>query len=636
MNTVELDNIAKEIHDTKKDKNMTPRELVNAFGFEKRTSGNCSVINHWLEENNLTTNPDYETHFIDAYVSLHYRYKIKSNNFQLYYLEIKGYKNLLNFSVDLYSTDNYCCFIGLNGSGKSNVLEAISHIFYSLYHIATLKDGLKRYPCKFEYTIRYILNGNLYEISDGELKNGAKITLDILPKNIIASYSGEDTRLWKECYKQLYGKYCSRMVATQGFKPPFMFYISRYEWEISLLTLLYSEDIDVVKFINDLIGNSTCKISFEYNSTNIRKWEGTDIEAFVEKLREKQEYDIESFRETINNISFIDQPSTLFYCLYKCRTEGENHEHQIINKINIEFDKKGSVNGLSEGEKKLINANVIIHILSTKDTLCLFDEPDAHIHIGKQKELKKLIDTENRYSLVTTHSPVFLDMLCNDTNIRYMDNGSAQNTDKLKEISSLSAGAIDYLEGSFIMSSKKILVTEGPYDKIYLEKAIAVLKQNNKQYEKFNRIAIIPSGSADNTKTFYEQMLKSQIDNYDKIVFLFDYDVAGYNGWKYIRDLNIAKLYSVFYQDNYDSEKDQKPEEDTFMVEDLFPTESYQSITKKVLDCKTHKDFRNIKGKSTADAIKKHIEDNHKTFKDAWFDGFKPVLDKLLEVFDLE
>ena len=116
-----------------------------------------------------------------------------------------------------------------------------------------------------------------------------------------------------------------------------MFYISRHEWDISLLTLLYSEDIDVVKFVAGITKGAECKISFEYNNTNIKKWDGTEIEGFIEKLKEKSTYNIESFRATINEINFIDQPSTLFYCLYKCRTESDN---QIIQRINIEFINK--------------------------------------------------------------------------------------------------------------------------------------------------------------------------------------------------------------------------------------------------------------------------------------------------------
>ena len=92
-----------------------------------------------------------------------------------------------------------------------------------------------------------------------------------------------------------------------------MFYISRHEWDISLLTLLYSEDIDVVKFVAGITKGAECKISFEYNNTNIKKWDGTEIEGFIEKLKEKSTYNIESFRATINEINFIDQPDMVHY-----------------------------------------------------------------------------------------------------------------------------------------------------------------------------------------------------------------------------------------------------------------------------------------------------------------------------------
>lgn len=507
---------------------ITKRELINSLGCEKRTTGNIAYINSWLDKYNLVTVPNYADGYIDDVTELKFKYSIKPDRFQLYSLNIGEYKNLHQLCIDFESTDKYCCLIGLNGSGKSNVLEVISAIFYSLYHIATLVDGLRKYPCPFKYRISYINDNEFYEIIDGRLKNGNKVTLDILPKNILASYSGEDTRLWKTYYKPIYEKYCSKMTATHGFIPLFMFYISRHEWDISLLTLLYSEDIDVVKFVAGITKGAECKISFEYNNTNIKKWDGTEIEGFIEKLKKKSTYNIESFRATINEINFIDQPSTLFYCLCKCRTESDN---QIIQRINIEFINKGNIEGLSKGEKKLINANTIIHILSAPNSLCLFDEPDSHIHIARKDELKELINTENRYSIVTTHSPVFVNCLC-DENIRYLKDGKIEDLERSKKLSLLSGGGISIFEGSLILGTKKILVVEGPYDKKYLEKAISIFAKRNSKYKALKQIAIIPAGSAGNAKTMYDDVLSKQVDGLELIAFLFDYDKGGLEGGK--------------------------------------------------------------------------------------------------------
>lgn len=425
------------------------------------------------------------------------------------------------------------------------------------------------------------------------------------------------------------------MTATQGFIPPFMFYISRHEWDISLLTLLYSEDIDVVKFVAGITKGAECKISFEYNNTNIKKWDGTEIEGFIEKLKKKSTYNIESFRATINEINFIDQPSTLFYCLCKCRTESDN---QIIQRINIEFINKGNIEGLSEGEKKLINANTIIHILSAPNSLCLFDEPDSHIHIARKDELKELINTENRYSIVTTHSPVFVNCLC-DENIRYLKDGKIEDLERSKKLSLLSGGGISIFEGSLILGTKKILVVEGPYDKKYLEKAISIFAKRNSKYKALKQIAIIPAGSAGNAKTMYDDVLSKQVDGLELIAFLFDYDKGGLEGWKNIGNIKSEKVIPIFYQDNYAKEYETSikniADKDSYMVEDLFSPESYKEKVEYIHKKNTHKEFRcNDQGKTT-EAIKKHIENHYSQFKDEWFDGFKPVLDQLISIFKL-
>ena len=113
---------------------------------------------------------------------------------KLNYLKINGYKNLQTKAIfdDINTCENYLALIGLNGSGKSNVLEALSKIFASLYNGSN---------AGFTYEIRYNLNGNDVIIIDGTLMNGGAVVKkkDIktfLPEQVIACYSGEERRLW--------------------------------------------------------------------------------------------------------------------------------------------------------------------------------------------------------------------------------------------------------------------------------------------------------------------------------------------------------------------------------------------------------------------------------------------------------
>ncbi len=59
-------------------------------------------------------------------------------------LKIKNYKNL---DAELRHDSDLIAFIGNNGSGKSNLLEAMSLIFRSWY--------VPTYKVDFEYTIGY-------------------------------------------------------------------------------------------------------------------------------------------------------------------------------------------------------------------------------------------------------------------------------------------------------------------------------------------------------------------------------------------------------------------------------------------------------------------------------------------------
>ena len=60
---------------------------------------------------------------------------------KLLYLYIEKYKNLENVEIDFSKQDkNTTVFIGENGAGKSNLLEAIAKIFTSLYRYYITRD----------------------------------------------------------------------------------------------------------------------------------------------------------------------------------------------------------------------------------------------------------------------------------------------------------------------------------------------------------------------------------------------------------------------------------------------------------------------------------------------------------------
>ena len=559
-----------------------------------------------------------------------------------------NYKNLAKeFSFE--QANNYVALIGLNGSGKSNLLEAISLL---LAHTMGIEID---FPFA-HYRLTYDIGGHRVDITEGDSLANGTISEENLPSSLIACYSGEDNRLWNSGFERYYVDFFNKAIRGGEYKPKVL-YINKYCWKIAFLSLLFSEKDEVKSFISDKLHIDTDSVYVHFFTKDganpqphdASNWYGRvsakypNIQILVNDLKSNEDVDL-------NCIKYpgLTPDQIVFYYLYFLHMPDKQgslglEADKVVEKIEI------SINGydfdnLSEGEKKLILIECITNVLGDENSLILLDEPDAHTHIAMKKDLLKLISEFEGQTIMTTHSPMFLNKRWDgfdENNIFYMHDGKIENTEPLKHLAELTDNEIDYFEGSFILSSKKILVTEGTYDGLYLIQAVSFFENDDAKYSKLRNIAIVYSGGTGNALSFYEQILKDTSDYHDKIVYLFDYDKAGLTGWKSINGINDPKVTPIFYQEDYSialntnvSDNNIAPK-DTIMVEDLFDSHSYESKVKVVHDMNTHRDFRcNTQGRTT-EAIKSYIEKNYKTFKPEWFLGFKSTLDKLLEVFDL-
>ena len=73
-------------------------------------------------------------------------------------LWIQEYKNLKDFSLDFEKGNNLSILIGNNGSGKSNVLEAISGIFAEAYRGVDLAANYLTYSKEEFLGFKTLLN----------------------------------------------------------------------------------------------------------------------------------------------------------------------------------------------------------------------------------------------------------------------------------------------------------------------------------------------------------------------------------------------------------------------------------------------------------------------------------------------
>lgn len=93
-------------------------------------------------------------------------------------LQIWGYKNLKNFKVEFDKNSPFTFLIGENGSGKSNLIEALLHIFYAL-------ETRNLNNVDFNFEMEYIINERTVHIKyPNEPLNEISINGVSYPKNL--------------------------------------------------------------------------------------------------------------------------------------------------------------------------------------------------------------------------------------------------------------------------------------------------------------------------------------------------------------------------------------------------------------------------------------------------------------------
>lgn len=548
---------------------------------------------------------------------------------------VKSYKNISEQTLELSGDMGYVALIGLNNSGKSNWLEAVSLIFREIFMVS---------PCGFEYLVQYESDGNTFELAhDHCTMNGSEMVKNALhvPSNIIACYSGESLRLWHKAYEDYYTQFFNEAVKNE-YDEPKMLYISKYNWAICLIAMMCSEDGLVQDFLRSHLGigdMASVDVHFDFEERNIERYHDNEVMGLISRIYKSGQSESQIAMSTLGSYDLGTQNREehcrkLFYLLFLAampkKLDGKQIDDRVINDITIQIGGR-SLEDVSEGEKKLILITCITRILADKNSILLLDEPDAHVHMANKIQMRDYFESFGGQIFLTTHSPLFADLLGHD-NLKFIENGRIEDVDKNKRISTLSDGYITLVDGAFLITSKKVVVTEGHSDIVYIKRAIEKLSEDNEKYRKLNKLSFIAQGSADHTRDFCEDTILPIIDTLDKVLFIFDFDANGKNGTKVIKEKHDSKLQSIYYSVDYS--KDQE----LYYLEDFFPTTCYEEnlkeAVKKITDAKSYRDIKK-KSNDLGSSVKTTISKNYFTFSKEKYAGFKPLLDKLITEFDL-
>ena len=428
----------------------------------------------------------------------------------------KAYKNL-DINLD-NNTSSIIAFIGNNGSGKSNVLEAISIIFKYLYQ---RKD--KEIP--FDFSLTYeIGGGKLVEITKSRTTVITKINgvqksdpYSDLPKQVVAIYSGEEDRLWRNHYEPMYNDFISKINKGSQVEIPKMLYLNKFYWPISLLCLLLnrsnnSED----KFCEDILGiNKVHAVKFEFNKNVYQSYLENNVLQFVRTIDSKNEYNLAELQKAIINYDISD----VFKYLYIAFTP---KDRKILQNMTIKYnDENLEIEDFSEGEKKMILIKAALEFAAQEDSLFILDEPDAHIHLSNKMQIKKVLEEyeRNRQVIITTHSPTLTDCLDN-ASIYMLDRGKLISTEKQKVLEDISGEFWNRFQQNTFISSKStiILLVEGKLDKIHINNAYKALKE---EYSDL-RFDIFCLNSETKIQPFLSGLYESDFETDKLYIGLFD------------------------------------------------------------------------------------------------------------------
>ncbi|NRB23645.1 ATP-binding protein [Shewanella sp.] len=388
---------------------------------------------------------------------------------KLQYLKINSdFKNLKGVEIRFSDDENRTVIIGQNGTGKSNIIEAIVQIFKYLDTDT---------PPPFSYEVKYkigdasletwmhinadVSRETVYEIkvqehsnetiSEWQHINISKIKRDrdglshYLPRNIFAYYSGPSDRLeslFFDSRRDFYLQVIKEGANIRDNIRPF-FYAKPFHSQFSLLSFFVARGVPhATKFLKQELSIKSFESATFYFTKPVN-WGSNDasdfwgatgaIRDFLELVKkysigpiETQEPQLDLLSKRVKkkqvmsfflpNKSKLDElsknmrPEDLFKILEATYLSG------ILARVEIQVKQTKSnqnviFSELSEGEQQLLTIFGLLQFTAKRDALFLLDEPDTHLNpywAAKYHRFLELFVPEGfgSHIIMTTHHPL--------------------------------------------------------------------------------------------------------------------------------------------------------------------------------------------------------------------------------------
>jgi predicted ATPase len=364
-------------------------------------------------------------------------------------LTIGRFKNLRDFSINFDEKSPTTVLVGRNGTGKSNLLEALTIIFADL--------DLGAEP-SFEYGLEYVCRGQKVTI-DAMQRAGAKATVDgksvplkqlvrlderrYLPNYVFGYYSGPSNRM-EEHFQEHQERFYRDLLEgrDQPLRP--LFFARPIHSQFVLLAFFLKEEEDTRRFLRDHLGiKGLDSVLFVMNEPPWRSRQGDDrfwmargtVSLFLDQLyalalaplRLKQRVSTDFRKSTSREHLYLyladihalrglakhyGSQQLLFKALestYISELIGEVRIRVTANNV----DGSLTFRELSEGEQQLLMVLGLLRFTKEDESLFLLDEPDTHLNptwsLRYLEFLHQIAGTqENSHIVMATHDPLVI------------------------------------------------------------------------------------------------------------------------------------------------------------------------------------------------------------------------------------
>ena len=384
-------------------------------------------------------------------------------------LWIEDFKNLKDFSLDFDEKSLVTVIIGWNGTGKSNLFEALVIIFRDL-------DLNRNTP--FAYRIEYICHGNRVVI-DNDPKRPARerlkksffpITLKLeakkrgkdlqyLPSHVFGYYSGPSNR-FKEHFIDHQRRYYDAILNAKTADTEKLrelrslrrlFYAETHHSKYVLLAFFFKKDKKVSDFLEKylrIVGLESVLFVMKkpgWAKTNNHLWGARGlVRKFLDRLydislapmklkqrvptsvkRTKTEEFYYLYVKDIDALADLaseyETQSDFFASLESTDLSEVIHDLQVKVKIR-NYDGTLTFRELSEGEQQLLMVLGLLRFTKEKESIILLDEPDTHLNPFWSTEYLEILnrmvedsesdvsfqDLQGRHIIMATHDPLVI------------------------------------------------------------------------------------------------------------------------------------------------------------------------------------------------------------------------------------